>query len=123
MREQEKKFLKAIARQIRADNENTDKVIEERVRSAFVEVGRLEKKFLEADPHLRRLYLFGSLAEDRVSRESFDIDLAVDSDKYLEIVGLCFDSDFKVDLVDLKTIHQFIRAHILSKGKLLYEKN
>lgn len=79
-----------------------------RVAEAYREVDRLVAEFRRIDPRLERVVLFGSLARGTVSRLSFDIDLAVSSLRYLDLLGPALDSSFKVDLIDLATASPYV---------------
>jgi len=70
----------------------------------------------------RRIVLFGWLAEDRVSRADFDIDLAASSDRSLAVVSASLDSPSRVDCVDLANLHDSFREDIERSGKVLHEK-
>lgn len=88
------------------------------------EAGRLVHSFLDIDPELRRLVLFGSLATGRITSSDFDIDLAVlcSPEKFFALVSTALDSEFEVDLVDLATVDARIRRSIDRDGVVLYEK-
>jgi predicted nucleotidyltransferase len=98
--------------------------IERRVEAAQVEIDRLLAQFLEIDPGLQKVILFGSLAKHTVKSANFDIDLAVQGspDKFLLLVAATLDSDFKVDVVDLASINPTFRQFISKDGVVLYEK-
>jgi predicted nucleotidyltransferase len=87
-----------------------------RVDEANREIDRLVAEFRRIDPELDRIVLFGSLARSRVTRLSFDIDLAVSSRRYLELLGPALASPFKVDLVDLETASPYVREAISRDG-------
>jgi predicted nucleotidyltransferase len=87
-----------------------------RVDEAHREVDRLVAEFRRIDPELDRIVLFGSLARSRVTRLSFDIDLAVSSRRYLDLLGPALASPFKVDLVDLETASPYVREAISRDG-------
>ncbi len=88
----------------------------ERVDEAHREVGRLVAEFRRIDPELERVVLFGSLARSSVTRLSFDIDLAVSTRRYLELLGPALASPFKVDLVDLDTAAPYVLEAIARDG-------
>ena len=89
---------------------------------AMAEVERLRRAFLRIDPAARRIVLFGSLAENRVRRIDFDIDLAVSSDRYLALVSAALDSPFRVDCVDLDALPSAYRESIERYGQVIHEK-
>ena len=114
--------LAVIAERIRKQNRLEEQKIRERVYQAHQEVDKLVRLFLEIDPDLERVVLFGSLAEERVFSLSFDIDLAVRSDRFLQLVACGLKSPFRVDVVDLDRTPEHIRDSIQKYGKVLYEK-
>ena len=98
--------------------------IERRIEAAQAEIDKLLARFLEIDPALQKVILFGSLAKQAVKSVNFDIDLAVQcsEDKFLLLVATALDSDFTVDVVDLVSVSQTFRHFILKDGVVLYEK-
>jgi predicted nucleotidyltransferase len=70
---------------------------------------------------VKKVILFGSLAEKTVRSENFDIDLAVESDRYLEMVSVAMKSSFKVDLVEIAALPAHVRRRVLEKETILYE--
>ena len=77
----------------------------------------------DVDPDVRRIVLFGSLSEDTgFSSMRSDIDVAVDSDRYLEIVARVADPEVPVDVINLRTARKAIRLEIESRGEVLYER-
>ena len=96
--------------------------LKERIKAARKEVESLKHTFLQKDPELEKLYLFGSLGRDRIKTINFDIDLAVKSTKYMDLLILIEDSRFKIDLIDLNNVREAVKNSILSEGVLLYEK-
>ncbi len=114
--------LTLIAERIKRQNRLEEQEIRERVYQAHQEVDRLVRLFLETDPDLERVVLFGSLAEERVFSLTFDIDLAVRSDRFLQLVACGLKSPFQVDVVDLDRTPEHIRISIQKYGKVLYEK-
>ena len=98
--------------------------IERRIEAAQAEIDKLLARFLEIDPALQKVILFGSLAKQTVKSVNFDIDLAVQcsEDKFLLLVATALDSDFAVDVVDLVSVNQTFRHFILKDGVVLYEK-
>jgi predicted nucleotidyltransferase len=116
--------LRAIADRARrrADRERAERtrLIETRLAEARGEIERLVADFRAHDPDLRRVVLFGSIARGRVKRPSFDIDLAVDSDRYLELVDVALDSSFDVDLFDLTWCSDYVRDAVERYGVEVY---
>lgn len=91
-----------------------------RVEAAWDEVNALVEQFRAEDSRLSRVVLFGSLARDEVLREDFDIDLAVESDRYFELLGIALRSRFHVDLIDLNTAAPHIQNATNREGVELY---
>lgn len=96
----------------------------ERIEAARIEIDRLLANFLEIDPTLQKVVLFGSLARQTVRSPAFDIDLAVQGspDKFLLLVAAALDSDFTVDVVDLTCASPNLSQFIVQDGIVLYEK-
>ena len=115
-------MLALIAANLNRENRLEVQRIEEKIRTAHQEVRRLVAQFLEIDPAIETIVLFGSLAEDRVFSIDFDIDLAVRSEEYLQLVGCGLKSSFRVDVVDLDHVADPIKSSIEKYGKILYEK-
>ncbi len=113
-----------IARNLLKRDQAEQREIERRIETARTEIDKLLAQFLEIDPALQKVILFGSLARQTVRSADFDIDLAVQGspDKFLLLVGTVLDSDFKVDVVDLTSVSQNFRHFILTDGVVLYEK-
>lgn len=84
--------------------------------AAWAEVRRLLHRFHEIDSGVDRLIVFGSLARDDMKRPDFDIDIAVRSERYLDLLGPALESEFKVDLVDLHGASSYITAAISREG-------
>jgi predicted nucleotidyltransferase len=118
----EKEKLARIAVNLNRENRLEERRIRAKIRAAHEEVRRLVSQFLEIDPGLETIVLFGSLAEDSVFSIDFDIDLAVRSEKYLQVVSCGLKSSFRVDVVDLDHVADPIKASIEKYGKILYEK-
>lgn len=112
--------LRAIAararRRAQGDRVERARLIEVRLREARAEIDRLVVAFRTCDPGLRRVVLFGSIARGRVKRPGFDIDLAVDSDRYGDLLDIALDSGFDVDLVDLTWCSDYVREAVERHG-------
>ncbi len=114
--------VKSIVKKIKEKTKQEEKFIQEKIKKAYIEIELLKNDFLKIDPDIKKIILYGSLAENRVTSINFDIDLAVKSKKYYKLVARTFESDFKIDLIDLDVIHPLIKKNILKQGKMLYEK-
>jgi predicted nucleotidyltransferase len=97
------------------------KRLEKRKEEAFREISRLVKAFQQIDPFLGRIILFGSLAEDTVSSEQFDIDLAFEGREYYRCAAETLGSPFKIDLVDYRICAPHIKNEIDTKGTIVYD--
>ncbi|MDA8426565.1 MAG: nucleotidyltransferase domain-containing protein [Treponema sp.] len=93
-----------------------------RIAEARAALPSLVEEIRRIDPGIRTILLFGSLARGEPRSARFDIDLAVDSDKYLQLVSWALDQSFAVDVVCLDDLDPAFRASILEYGKVLYER-
>ena len=118
----EEEKLAQIAANLNKQNKLEDKRIQKKIREAKEEVQRVVKQFLEIDPAIEKIVLFGSPADGRVVSSHFDIDLGVRSEQYLKLVSCGLNSSFPVDVVDLDHLAAPIRASIEKYGKTVYEK-
>lgn len=116
--------LKKMAERVRLRDRERQEAVSSRVAMALAEVECLVAEFRALDPDLEKVVLFGSLARREVRSPEFDIDLAVacSKDKYLAIVARALDSPFQVDVVDLATADDRIKASIARDGVVLHEK-
>lgn len=76
---------------------------------------------LERDPHVSRIVLFGSLAEQNEGIVR-DIDLAIESTEFLKVSGWLLSLSETIDAVDLKDLYPHIRERVEAKGRVLYER-
>jgi predicted nucleotidyltransferase len=114
--------LALIVKRLREEDAEEKRAIAARVRAAYAEVDRLKSEFLRLDPDIEKIILFGSLAEERVNRLDFDIDLAVRSAKYMRLLSVTLDSPFKVDCVDLDNARDWLLRDIEKYGRVIHEK-
>ncbi len=96
--------------------------IERRHAAALILIKELIAQFRATDPDIRKIVLFGSLVSDMPTNPEFDIDIAVDSDRYWELLGIALDADFPVDLIDLPRVASHIGARVVEEGMVLYER-
>ena len=89
--------------------------------AGLAEALRLAQHFAVVDPELRAVVLFGSLATGEVGNRPPDIDLAVESSCYLQLVAIALDSRFKVDVIDLATARPAIRQAVARHGKMIFD--
>jgi len=113
---------RAFARRARTAAAERDRLIAARQKAALVQIEDLVRRFRREDPHIRTIILFGSLAAGTPRNPHFDIDLAVDSDRYWELLGIALDQPIPVDLADLPQTSSHIRDRILAEGTVLYER-
>ena len=104
----------------RRERIRNQKLLRKRVERAHAEVERLAEVFRKTDPNIQRIVLFGSVARNAEKRLGFDIDIAVESSKYSDLLDLAAESAFKVDLVDLSCASSYIRNSIERDGKEVY---
>ncbi len=97
-----------------------EKRIEDRKKEAFREISRLIGRFQEIDPSLKRVVLFGSLAENTVRSENFDIDLSFEGREYYLCAAETLNSPFKNDLIDYNACISHIKEEIDTKGIVVY---
>ena len=114
--------LERIAQAVRRRNRQAEQFLEQKKRRAHREVDRLVAEFLDIDPDLDKVLLFGSLARNQVRSEYFDIDLAVRSNRFLQLVACGLRSTFSVELVELDRVPAPMRTAIKRYGKIVYEK-
>lgn len=89
------------AKNIRAQNAELRKKIDERLVVAYNEAESLAQKIKENDKEVKAVYLFGSVARKNAFRLDFDIDLALEGGDVYKAMDIVDESDFKVDLVSL----------------------
>jgi len=114
-------MLESIVARQKRENARYQREVDARVRKARRFIQSVPAALLRLDPALRRIVLFGSLASGAVNRLGFDIDLAVDSDRYLRIVDWSLDQPWRIDVIDLSAIDEAFIHEIENKGKMLYE--
>ena len=103
----------------RAEAEAERKAIQERAALALEEAHRIAKSIESGDPAVRRVILFGSLAEAGPRRLDFDIDLCLDGGDLYRAMDAADDSPFEVDIVRLDLLPQHVREHIQTRGRPL----
>lgn len=120
------RFLRGVAEGLkqreRRRSAHLDHMRREWRAAGLAEADRLTKCFVEADPDLRKVVLFGSLATGDLGNREPDVDLAVDSPQYLRLVSIALDSPFKVDVVDLPNASPVISRAVERDGRVMYER-
>ena len=125
MDSQRERFLRRIAERMRRREPGSaqrERLREARLSIAREEARRLAQRFAEEDPELRQVILFGSLATGEIGDREPDIDLAVESPRYLSLVAIALDSRFKVDVIDLATARSAILKAVARDGEILHER-
>ena len=118
-----------IAIAARADRVNRalrlarERTVETRLAEVHEEIGHLVASFHRADPSIRAVILFGSVARGVVRRVDFDVDIAVDTDSYFKLVEIAERSDFPIDLIDLTYCSPYVRYAVETDGVELYPQD
>lgn len=100
-------------------NEEEQKAIKTRVKDAREEAGRLAQRIKMADPSVRSVLLFGSVARGNPSTINFDIDLALDGGDVYKAMDSTEESPFSVDIVDLRLLPQSVCERIKKSAIIL----
>ena len=122
---QQERFLRRIAERMRRRERSgarREEVRQARRAAARAEARRLAQRFAEEDPDLRQVILFGSLATGEIGDREPDIDLAVESARYLSLVAIALDSPFKVDVIDLANARPAILQAVDRDGEVIHER-
>ena len=102
----------------RERNKNEKARIKARMSSALNEAKRLSK-ILTDKAGIEKVILFGSLAENTVRDENFDIDLAISGGSRIKAQEIIEKSPFKVDILEYEDAPAHIRKRIDENGVLL----
>ena len=94
---------------------------EARRRAFEAELPRLVEGILAADPEVKSVTLFGSLAQP-AKIPVRDIDLALDSPQFLRAAAWLLRQDLPIDVVDLDQLYPNIRQRVQPEGRVLYER-
>jgi len=108
-----------IAAYYRARNEAELRAIHKRAEAARKEAHRIALSIRQADPKVRAVILFGSLAEEGPRRLDFDIDLALDGGDVYKALDSTEGSQFEVDVVQLDRLPEHISERIRKRGVFL----
>ncbi len=112
---------KAVKLSQKQADEAASLALKQRTQEAIDEVQRLVQEFRRRDPELKRLVLFGSLASGTPSNPNFDIDVSFEGKELYACTAIALNSCFKVDLVDYRSLPEFMRKEIDTHGRILYE--
>jgi predicted nucleotidyltransferase len=107
----------------KSKNEEEERLIRARAADALHEARRLAREIRAADPTVRAVILFGSLAEEGPRRLDFDIDLALQGGDVFKAMDVTEGSPFDVDVVDFERLPEHIRTRIRTRGVILTETN
>ncbi|MDA8426809.1 MAG: nucleotidyltransferase domain-containing protein [Treponema sp.] len=113
-------FIHAMAENARRENAREAEAAARRLEEARIEAARLAAE-LAARGAARRVILFGSAARGRGFRADSDIDLAIEGGDILAAMGIVESSAFHVDIVDLESANEGMRARVEAEGVTLYE--
>ena len=94
----------------------------ERAAAAREEAARLAARIARADPAVRAVYLFGSLAAGTPRSVRFDIDLAIDGGDVYAAEAVAEESAFACDVVSLERLPDHVQTRIRSTGTVLFER-
>ena len=125
MTEEWLQFLRGLAQrrtaQARREAHRAERLRWRSLAAGLAEAQRLALTFAAVDPDLHQVVLFGSLATGELGNRQPDVDLAVESSRYLQLVAIALDSPFKVDVVDLATARPAIRQAVARYGKVIFD--
>ncbi|MFW5994530.1 MAG: nucleotidyltransferase family protein [Spirochaetia bacterium] len=107
---------------LRRANEIERNTSTERARAARKAAVRLAERIAAADPHVSRIYLFGSLLNETPANPDFDIDLAIEGGDILAAIERCEEEDFKVDVLALERLPAHVQERIRHEGRLLVSR-
>lgn len=96
--------------------------VRKRLEEARAEAKRLASRFVEEEPSIKKVILFGSVASGNVRNERFDIDLGIIGGDSFKLFMIAEESEFKVDVVDLQSASPKFRELAESRGVVLYER-
>lgn len=114
-------LLKAVKQSQKRADEEASLALKKRTQEAMYEVERLIQEFRKRDPELKRVVLFGSLASGAPRNPNFDIDLSFEGRELYACTSIALNSSFKVDLVDYRSLPDFMQEEIDTHGRILYE--
>jgi hypothetical protein len=99
----------------RRRNEDERERIKNRIPRAFGEAMRLAR-LIVAEAGVEKVILFGSLAEDTIRNENFDI-------HWFKAREIAEGSSFKVDVIEYDAAPIHVRKRIDKKGVILWPEN
>ena len=102
----------------RYQNEAEKKRIEERTRKALEEAHHIAARLVD-EAAVEKVVLFGSLAENSVKNEPFDIDLAIWGGNWSMAQEISEESSFTVDIVEYENLPPHLKKRIDTRGRPL----
>lgn len=99
-------------------NEAEKKRIKDRTRKALEEAHHIATR-LVLEAAVKKVVLFGSLAENTVKNEQFDIDLAVWGGNWSVAQEIGEKSPFSVDIVEYENLPPHLKKRIDARGRPL----
>ncbi len=114
-------LLNAVKQSQKRADETASLALKKRIQEAMHEAERLIQEFRNRDPELKRIVLFGSLASGAPRNPDFDIDLSFEGRELYACTAIALNSPFKVDLVDYRSLPDFMQEEIDTHGRILYE--
>ncbi|MBT3273493.1 MAG: nucleotidyltransferase domain-containing protein [Spirochaetales bacterium] len=102
----------------RKQNEAEKKRIGKRAKEAIREAKRIAVSLVQ-EAGVEKVVLFGSLAENSVRDEKFDIDLAVWGGDWRIAQGIGEKSPFKIDIVEYDYLPPHLKKRIDKRGRTL----
>ena len=106
----------------RESNRRERERIRESSRSALEAAREIADRIIRSDAGVKRVILFGSLAEGEPKNLDFDIDLALDGGDVYKAMEIAEEYPWKVDIADMRLIPDHVRARIEKSGKVLRER-
>ena len=87
-----------------------------------MEADQIAAAIAAADPGVRAVYLFGSLAVGDPSHRGFDIDLAIEGGDVYTAEAVAESASFPVDVVSLERLPATVRKRIRETGRRLFPR-
>ena len=114
---------KAAADRVRSQNKREEIEIKNRANKATETARKLAIEIGARVADVKRVVLFGSLAEGMPRQLDFDIDLAIDGGDIYLAMDVTEGCEINVDLVDINRVSAHIRRRIDAKGIVLFRSD
>lgn len=122
MGNEDAEFIQGIITAQNAENARQRRAAAEEREAMIAEADELARRFVEAQPSIRRILLFGSLVFPFRGRAPRDIDLWVEGTPDLAALERIADgSPFSIDVIDGRPDGSAISIQVQKYGKVLYE--